>query len=89
MKASIRKGVRWIEWSCAGLFALTTNTLAGDCPPEWSIVFGGSNGLDRQVHALIVHDDGLGGEPALYAGGEFTLAGGLPARGVAKWDGNH
>ena len=37
------------------------------------------------VVALAVFDDGTG--PALYAGGEFTLAGGAPANNIAKWDG--
>jgi hypothetical protein len=35
---------------------------------------------------LTVYDDGNG--PALYAGGYFLLAGGAPARHVAKWDGS-
>jgi len=38
-----------------------------------------------QVFALAVFDDGTG--PALYAGGVFTLAGGVPARNIAKWNG--
>jgi hypothetical protein len=33
-----------------------------------------------------VHDDGSG--PALYAGGEFTSAGGAAANRIAKWDGS-
>ena len=37
------------------------------------------------VHALLVHDDGSGA--ALYAAGDFTLAGGTPASGIARWDG--
>jgi len=48
-------------------------------------------GMDRQglngaVHALAVYDDGGGG--ALYAGGEFTRAGGVTASHIARWDGN-
>jgi hypothetical protein len=35
------------------------------------------------VYSLAVFDDGSG--PALYAGGGFTTAGGLPASGVARW----
>jgi hypothetical protein len=34
---------------------------------------------------MAVYDDGSG--PALYAGGTFTLAGGVSANGIAKWDG--
>lgn len=37
------------------------------------------------VHALAVFDDG--GGPALYAAGNFTTAGGLPATRIAKWNG--
>jgi hypothetical protein len=37
------------------------------------------------VQALAVYDDG-GGE-ALYAGGTFGIAGGVPASRIAKWDG--
>ncbi len=37
------------------------------------------------VYCLEVWDDGTG--PALYAGGEFTSAGGLPCNRIAKWNG--
>jgi len=37
-----------------------------------------------RVNALRVFDDGTG--PGLYAGGSFSLAGGLPASKVARWD---
>ena len=51
----------------------------------WTAVGGGVNGA---VRALAVYDDGGGGGPALYAGGDFTAAGGaLVARGVARWNG--
>ena len=54
------------------------------CPPAWTPGFGES-GMDGGVHALTVFDDGTG--PALYAGGRFTTAGGVPANYVAKWNG--
>ena len=38
------------------------------------------------VHAFAIFDDGTG--PALYVAGYFTSAGGVPANGIAKWDGN-
>jgi hypothetical protein len=38
------------------------------------------------VTALAVFDDGSG--LALYASGEFTTAGGVPAHGIAKWNGS-
>jgi len=37
------------------------------------------------VRALMGFDDGVG--HALYVGGSFTFAGGLPANRIAKWDG--
>jgi hypothetical protein len=45
--------------------------------------FPGSSPL---VAALAVFDDG--GGPALYAGGQFSTAGGAPANHVARWDGS-
>jgi len=38
------------------------------------------------VRALAVFDDGSG--PALYAGGDFTTAGGVAANRIAKWNGS-
>ncbi len=38
------------------------------------------------VQALCVFDDGSG--PALFVGGEFTSAGGVPANSIAKWNGS-
>jgi hypothetical protein len=54
--------------------------LAQSC--EWGPL---GSGLNDEPHALAVFDDGNG--PALYAGGEFTTAGGEPANRIAKWDG--
>ena len=55
---------------------------------SWAAVGGGLNGggLNGDVEVLVVHDDGSG--PALYAGGRFTAAGGVPAKHVARWDGS-
>jgi hypothetical protein len=53
----------------------------------WSPLEGpDGSGLDNWVIALTVFDDGLG--PALYAGGDFTAAGGAAANRLAKWDGD-
>ncbi|MEW6253392.1 MAG: hypothetical protein AB1716_22345, partial [Planctomycetota bacterium] len=49
----------------------------------WSAIPGGD--CDDAVHALRVHDDGSG--LALYAGGGFDYAGGVPVRNVARWNG--
>jgi hypothetical protein len=59
---------------------------AGTCQPRWLPTFGGQPGMNSSVEALAVFDDGNG--PALYAGGEFTVAGGYPANRIAKWDGS-
>ncbi|MEX2218517.1 MAG: GC-type dockerin domain-anchored protein [Phycisphaerales bacterium] len=47
---------------------------------SWSSVAGGTN---NAVNALTVYDDG--GGPALYVGGGFTNAGGVPANRIARW----
>ena len=60
----------------------------GGCDPSWLSTFGASSGVDGEIDALTMFDDGSG--PALYAGGWFYSAGGVPGtRGVARWDGAH
>jgi hypothetical protein len=52
----------------------------------WSYLSGPSGtGMNSSVNALTDFDDGSG--PALFAGGDFTAAGGLTANYVARWDG--
>ena len=58
------------------------NRIAKRSGSSWSPLGTGMNG---RVWVLEVLDDGSG--PALYAGGEFTTAGGVSAIHVAKWDG--
>src|SRR5262245_36647151 len=58
---------------------------ANAAAPRWMPTFGGLPGTDKRVSALTVFDDG--GGPELYAGGAFTVAGGVPASRVAAWDG--
>jgi trimeric autotransporter adhesin len=56
------------------------------CQPAWSALGSGmSGGFFSQVSALVSFDDGSG--PALYAGGDFTSAGGVVVNCIAKWDG--
>jgi len=50
----------------------------------WSAL---GTGMDGTVQAFAVYDDGSG--PALYAGGNFETAGGVPVHGVARWDGTN
>lgn len=68
----------------------------GECPGDdgtptcdelaWLPTFGGEPGMNYRVHCQIVFDDGLGGGPALYAGGSFTSAAGVTANRIAKWN---
>jgi hypothetical protein len=62
--------------------------LGGSCDPAWLPTFGGHPGAGDSgtISALAVYDDGHG--PALYAAGEFTDAGGVPANRIARWDGS-
>jgi len=55
---------------------------------QWSSVGGGVDAGyygPGVVYTLVVFDDGTG--PALYVGGDFTLAGGLAANHIARWNG--
>jgi hypothetical protein len=80
--------------SVAMVFALTAAATAqrtagppGTQPLGWSAAFANSvrGGLNDAVDAFAVFDDHTG--PALYAGGEFTMAGPVPVNHVAKWNG--
>ncbi|MBX3324159.1 MAG: hypothetical protein KF757_14365 [Phycisphaeraceae bacterium] len=60
---------------------------------EWSVLAGPSGvGLQYRFGGLAAvfdmagFDDGTG--PALYVAGEFEIAGGVPADGIARWDGH-
>lgn len=56
------------------------------CSPDWLPTFGGLPGVDLLIDSFASFDDGSG--PALFVGGHFESAGGLPARSIAKWDGS-
>ena len=60
--------------------------LGSSCSPSWQPTFGGRDGCDDDVFALATFDAGNG--QALYAGGEFTMAGGGAASRIARWDGS-
>lgn len=53
---------------------------------HWHPVGGGMGGGLPRVSGLAVFDDGTG--EALYVGGTFTSAGGVPATHIARWDGS-
>ncbi len=67
-----------------------TIVLRASCAPSFATgPFAGvgvSGGSPARVSAAAVFDDGHG--PALYVGGTFTTAGGVPARNLARWDGH-
>jgi len=46
-----------------------------------------STGMNGPVFAITRFDDGQGGEPAIYASGAFSTAGGTPAANIARWNG--
>ncbi len=67
-----------------------TNGIAKWTGSSWSPLGSGAAGPGALlgVRALAVFDDGSGGGPALYAGGQFTTIGGVVADGIAKWNGS-
>jgi len=83
------------DGSGAKLFAGGEFTIAGFVSANYIAQWDGSswlplmsdvhNGVNNPVGALAVFDDGTGS--ALYAGGEFTMAGGMTASHIAKWNG--
>jgi hypothetical protein len=76
--------------SFTGAGGVAANCVAKWNGSSWSALASGmswvNGGLEVSVHALTVFDDG--GGPALYAGGEFTAAGGVAANYIARWDGS-
>jgi len=73
----------------SGLFTTaggaTVNGVARWDGSDWSALTGpAAAGVDgNTVPALAVYDDGAG--PALFSGGSFTTAGGLPSNNIAAW----
>jgi hypothetical protein len=65
--------------------AVAANNIAKWDGAAWSPL---GTGMNASVGALSVFDDGSGDGPALYAGGSFTIAGGVATNYIAKWDGH-
>ena len=64
---------------------VTANSIAKWDGTSWSVLGSGMNGggvYGPYVSALVVDSSGN-----LYAGGDFTTAGGVSANSIAKWDG--
>src|SRR5258706_3404920 len=78
-----------VRAACALALVLLAPAAAGlpqsPCQAQWEPTFGVSPDLVYETRVLTVLDDGNG--PALYAGGPIESAGGVPANGIAKWDG--
>jgi len=67
--------------------SVITNNIARWDGHSWAAVGEGLDGGPlTTAQALAVFDDGDG--PALYVGGRFETAGGVPARSIARWDGS-
>ncbi|MFH0983184.1 MAG: hypothetical protein V2A79_16820, partial [Planctomycetota bacterium] len=93
MNNDVRALAVFDDGSGPALYAGGNFTTAGGVPANyiakwdaaliaWSAL---GSGMNSSVMALTVFDDGTG--PALYAGGYFTTAGGVPANSIAKWNG--
>jgi len=66
---------------------VTVNRIAKWDGTTWSALSGPSGtGFDHTVESLVVYNDGNG--DALYAGGNFTTAGGVTVNHIARWDGS-
>ena len=63
----------------------TANHIARWDGSSWTDLGGVSGGGETSVRALAAFDDGLG--PRLFVGGNFTVAGGVAARRIARWNG--
>lgn len=57
---------------------------------SWHALGSGLGGVDSGdgIYAMTIWDDGLGGGPALFAGGEFVSSSGVILNKVAKWTGS-
>ncbi len=66
----------------AGVITITEGAA---CDPSWLPTFGTASGVSNTVRAIAVFDDG--GGPEIYAGGDFTIAGGVSVNRIARWDG--
>lgn len=66
----------------------TVNCLARWDGESWHEVGGGLTSPYYVIgRALCLFDDDGDGVPALFVGGGFDIAGGIPARSLARWDG--
>lgn len=89
LRVQFVRDLRWLS-RCAPVVALlvpamTASPQAVTCQRDWVPTFGASSGTDGEVYCMQGFDDGSG--MALYVGGSFASAGGVPAHRIARWDG--
>lgn len=83
----------------AGVYTLTVTDSLGrtasasvavevaGCASQWDALAIGLNGTVRAL-TIFDEDDAGPSPPALFAAGDFTLAGGMAANRIARWDGS-
>ena len=77
-----------LAMAATSVLAVSCASFAGPpCVPAWVSGPGTPGMSDGNVADLLVHDDGSGGGPALYAGGSFRLVGPPDVWNLARWDG--
>jgi hypothetical protein len=77
-----------IAFAVAMFFAACPAARGGSCQPHWDVSLG-QPGADGWLYWLARLPDPGTNQPTLYAGGLFTSIGGVPAVGIAKWDGTN
>ncbi|TWT45101.1 hypothetical protein RAS1_15220 [Phycisphaerae bacterium RAS1] len=89
MNSRPRVTSRFPVFSTAALIIALSHTRPASADPpcerQWGEGFA-RPGVSDSVHALTVFDDGSG--PALYVGGVFATAGGMPVNYIGKWTGS-
>lgn len=96
LNSGVRRVLMWDDGNGPALYVggfftnadgVVANHIAKWNGTSWSSLgTGAANGVNDPVKAMAVYDDGNG--PALYVGGDFTIAGGQPAPYLAKWNGS-
>jgi trimeric autotransporter adhesin len=76
----------FVGGSFATAGTLTVNGIAQWDGASWAALGTGVFGFNASVQQLVVFDTGTG--PSLHAGGWFDVAGGVSAKGVARWSGS-
>src|SRR6185503_10326161 len=80
----------YVSGSFSGIDSVPVNNIARWNGSTWASVgtgLTGTPGLDYYAFVLDYAAVGPAYERALYAGGTFSVAGGVPASRIAKWDG--